>query len=70
MLTADSVSLNKSSTASSSDLIITYEHIGDSQKYLIQITAGEDALPDTHKVLLGVFDDEIAVSKFITVTIV
>jgi len=70
LLTADSVSLNKSSTASSSDLIITYEHIGDSQKYLIQITAGEDALPDTHKVLLGVFDDEIAVSKFITVTIV
>jgi len=65
-----SVSLNKSSTASSSDLIITYEQIGDSQKNLIQITAGEDALSDTHKVLLGAFDDEIAVSKFITVTIV
>ena len=65
-----SASLNKSSTASSSDLIITYEQLGDSQKYLIQITAGEDALPDTHKVLLGAFDDEIAVSKFITVTIV
>jgi len=71
-----SASLNKSSTASSSDLIITSEHtvlnslVGDSQRYLIQITAGEDALSDTHKVLLGAFDDEIAVSKFITVTIV
>ena len=71
-----SASLNKSSTASSSDLIITSEHtvlnslVGDSQSYLIQITAGKDALPDTHKVLLGAFDDEIAVSKFITVTIV
>jgi len=69
-------SLNKSSTATASDLIITSEHqdlnslVGDSQKYLIKITAGEDALPDTHKVLLGAFDDEIAVSKFITVTIV
>jgi len=71
-----SASLNKSSTASSSDLIITSEHtdlnslVGDSQSYLIQITAGEDALSGTHKVLLGAFDDEIAVSKFITVTIV
>jgi virginiamycin B lyase len=71
-----SASLNKSSTASSSDLIITSEHtvlnslVGDSQSYLIQITAGEDALSGTHKVLLGAFDDEIAISKFITVTIV
>ena len=71
-----SASLNISSTASSSDLIITSEHtvlnslVGDSQSYLIQITAGEDASPDTHKVLLGAFDDEIAISKFITVTIV
>ena len=71
-----SASLNKSSTATTSDLIITSEHtvlnslVGDSQSYLIQITAGENALPDTHKVLLGAFDDEIAVSKFITVTIV
>jgi virginiamycin B lyase len=71
-----SASLNKSSTATPSDLIITSEHtvlnslVGDSQRYLIQITAGEDALSDTHKVLLGAFDDEIAVSKFITVTIV
>ena len=71
-----SASLNKSSTATPSDLIITSEYtvlnslVGDSQSYLIQITAGEDALPDTHKVLLGAFDDEIAISKFITVTIV
>jgi len=71
-----SASLNISSTASSSDLIITSEHtvlnslVGDSQSYLIQITAGEDALSGTHKVLLGAFDDEIAISKFITVTIV
>ena len=71
-----SASLNKSSTASSSDLTITSEHtdlnslVGDSQSYLIQITAGEDALSGTHKVLLGAFDDEIAISKFITVTIV
>ena len=71
-----SASLNISSTASSSDLIITSEHtvlnslVGGSQSYLIQITAGEDALSGTHKVLLGAFDDEIAVSKFITVTIV
>ena len=71
-----SASLNISSTASSSDLIITSEHtvlnslVGDSQSYLIQITAGEDGSPDTHKVLLGAFDDEIAISKFITVTIV
>jgi virginiamycin B lyase len=71
-----SASLNISSTATPSDLIIISEHtvlnslVGDSQSYLIQITAGEDALPGKHKVLLGAFDDEIAVSKFITVTIV
>jgi virginiamycin B lyase len=69
-------SLNKSSTATASDLIITSEHqdlnslVGDSQNYLIQITVGEDASPDVHKILLGAFNDEIAVSKFVTVNVV
>ena len=69
-------SLNKSSTATASDLIIISEHqdlnslVGDSQNYLIQITVGEDASPDVHKILLGAFNDEIVVSKFITVTVV
>jgi virginiamycin B lyase len=36
----------------------------------VKIIAGWDALPGTHKVLLGAYNDEIAISKFITVTIV
>ena len=36
----------------------------------IEIIVSEHALSGTHKVLLGAFTDDIAVSQFITVTIV
>jgi hypothetical protein len=36
----------------------------------VEITASERALSGTHKVLLGAYTDDIAVSQFIIVTIV
>ena len=36
----------------------------------IQITAGEHALSDTHKVLLGLYDGEVTISQFINVKII
>ena len=35
----------------------------------VWIAASDNALPGTHKVLFGAYNDEIAISKFITVTI-
>jgi len=36
---------------------------------LATITASEDAIPGTYKVLLGAQSPDIAISKFVTVTI-
>jgi hypothetical protein len=36
----------------------------------VEVTASEHALSGTHKVLLGAYTDDIAISQFIIVTIV
>ena len=67
------VSVNSSSTSTFSDIIITHENnfsLSDKTTITVEIMASEHALPDTHKVLLGAYTDDIAVSQFITVTIV
>ena len=67
--------VNISTTSLFTDLIINpestefYSNDSGSESIIVQITASESALPDTHKVLLGAYNDEIAISKFITVTI-
>ena len=71
----DSITVNSSTTSLFSDIVVTSEsmelYLNDGSKTIsIQITAGNDALSGTHKVLLGAYNNEIAVSQFITVTIV
>ena len=67
--------VNISTTSLFTDLIINpestefYSNDSGSESIMVQITASDSALPDTHKVLLGAYNDEIAISKFITVTI-
>ena len=67
--------VNISTTSLFTDLEINpestefYSNDSGSESIIIQITASDSALPDTHKVLLGAYNDEIAISKFITVTI-
>jgi virginiamycin B lyase len=67
--------VNISTTSLFADLIINpestefYSNDSDSESIIVQITASDSAVPDTHKVLLGAYNDEIAISKFITVTI-
>ena len=67
--------VNISTTSLFTDLIINHESTefysndSGSESIIVQITASESALPDTHKILLGAYNDEIAISKFITVTI-
>ena len=67
-------SVNSSSTSTFSDINITHENnflLSDSGTTItVEITASEHALSGTHKVLLGAYTDDIAVSQFITVTIV
>ena len=67
-------SVNYSSTSTFSDIIIEPELNNFSPSdtpttISIQISASEHALSGTHKVLLGAYTDEIAVSQFITVII-
>ena len=65
--------VNSSSTSTFSDIIITHENnfsLSDKTTITVEITASEHALSGTHKVLLGAYTDDIAVSQFITVTIV
>ena len=68
-------SINISTTSLFTDLTINpestefYSNDSGSESIIVQITASESALPDTHKILLGAYNDEIAISKFITVTI-
>jgi len=67
------VSVNSSSTSTFSDIIITHENnfsLSDKTTISVEIMASEYALSGTHKVLLGAYTDDIAVSQFITVTIV
>jgi len=66
-------SVNSSSTSTFSDIIITHENnfsLSDKITISVEITASEHALSGTHKVLLGAYTDDIAISQFITVTIV
>ena len=68
------VSVNSSTASIFSDLIITHENnfsLSDNGNIItVEIMASEHALSGTHKVLLGAYTDDIAVSQFITVTIV
>ena len=68
-------SVNHSSTSTFSDIIIKPElnnfSLSDTSTTIsVQISGSEHALSGTHKVLLGAYTDDIAVSQFITVTIV
>ena len=70
-----SVNVNYSTTATFSDIIITPELNNFSLTNIpttisVEITASEYALSGTHKILLGAYTDDIAISQFITVTIV
>ena len=67
------VNVNSSSTSTFSDIVITHENsfsLSDKTTITVEIMASEHALSGTHKVLLGAYTDDIAVSKFITVPIV
>jgi virginiamycin B lyase len=69
----NTVNVNSSSTSTFSDIIITHENnfsLSDKTTIIVEIMANEHALSGTHKVLLGAYTDDIAVSQFITVTIV
>ena len=70
-----SANVNYSTTATFSDIIITPELNNFSPSdtpttISVEITASEHALSGTHRVLLGAYTDDIAVSQFIIVTIV
>jgi hypothetical protein len=67
--------VNYSSTSTFSDIIIkpalnNFALSDQVTTVSVEITASEHALSGTHKVLLGGYTDDIAISKFITVTIV
>ena len=68
------LTMNSSTTTLFSDIVVTQSQItkfDDGSKTIsIQITASESALSGKHKVLLGVYNNDIAVSQFIAVTIV
>ena len=69
------ITVNSSTTSLFSDIVVTSEpnelYLDDVSKTIsIQITASENALSGTHKVLLGMYNNDIAISQFITVTIV
>ena len=65
--------VNSASTSTFSDLIITHENnftFSDNLTTIpVEIMASEHALSGTHKVLLGAYTDDIAISQFVTVTI-
>jgi len=69
------LNVNYSSTSTFSDIVIKPEWnnytLSDPVTTIqVEITASEHALSGTHKVLLGGYADDIAISQFITVTIV
>jgi len=64
--------VNSSLTSTFSDIIITHENnfsLSDKTTISVEIMASEHALSGMHKVLLGAYTDDIAVSQFITVTV-
>jgi len=66
-------SVNSSSTSTFSDIVITHENnfsLSDKTTISVEIMTSEHALSGMHKVLLGAYTDDIAVSQFITVTVV
>jgi virginiamycin B lyase len=70
-----SANVNYSSTSTFSDIIITPElnnfSLSDVPTTIsVEVTASEYALSGTHKILLGAYTDDIAISQFIIVTIV
>ena len=70
-----SINVNYSSTSTFSDITIKPELNNFSSSDVpttisVEITASEHALSGTHKVLLGGYTDDIAISQFIIVTIV
>jgi len=70
-----SANVNYSSTSTFSDIIIKPElnnfSLSDVPTTIsVEVTASEYALSGTHKVLLGAYTDDIAISQFIIVTIV
>ena len=70
-----SINVNYSSTSTFSDITIKPElnnfSLSDQVTAIsVEITASEHALSGTHKVLLGGYTGDIAISQFIIVTIV
>jgi len=70
-----SINVNYSSTSTFSDIIIkpTLNNFSPSDvptTISIEVTASEYALSGTHKILLGAYTDDIAISQFIIATIV
>jgi len=66
-------SVNSSSTSTFSDIIITHENnfsLSGKTTISVEIMASEHALSGTHKVLLGAYTNDIAVSQFVTVIVV
>ena len=66
--------VNYSSTSTFSDIIIkpalnNFALSDQVTTVSVEITASEHALSGMHKVLLGAYTDDIAVSQFITVTV-
>jgi len=67
------VNVNSSSASTFSDIIITHENsfsLSDKTTISVEIMASEHALSGTHKVLLGAYTNDIAVSQFVTVIVV
>ena len=67
-------SVNDAVTSTFSDITITHENnfsLSDNGNVItVEIMVSEHALSGTHKVLLGAYTDDIAISQFITVKIV
>ena len=72
LLGLDEINFNSSHTAStatvSSDLLISHT-INDSNEIIVSVMASDIALSGDYKLLLGVSNHEINVSKYIDVTI-
>ena len=68
----DKISFNSAHTAStvtaSSDILISHT-FNESNEIIVSITASEIALSGNYKLLLGVFNPEVNVSKYLDVTI-
>ncbi len=67
-------SVNDAVTSTFSDITITHENnfsLSDNGNVItVEIMVSEHALSGTHKVLLGAYTDDIAISQFLTVKIV